>query len=156
MAPEHLQVKCSFVADALGAALLRYRIKNTAVVTLHLFDSPRMPYLLLQADGSLLVLHGVNPPDPEREYFLIEIPITQPILPGEVIEHHVSLAPLVLKDHYKTQRTPPELHGRVKVHCQVGWGETPILASERHKISISMLLAWQHLVEAKVIQVDLP
>ena len=153
---EPLQVTCSFMAETPGTALVRYRIENTSTATLHLFDSSRMPYLLLQADGSLLVLHGVNPPDPDLEYYLIEIPITRPIRPGEVVEHQVSLNPLILKDHYETQRSPTELHGVVKVHCQVGWGEKPVLASERHRWSISMLMAWQHLAQAGVIEIKLP
>ena len=153
---EPLQVICSFVAGAPGHASLQYRIENTSGMILHIFNSPRMPYILLQADGSLLVLHGVHAPDPNLDYYAIEIPITQPIQPGEMVEHQVSLVPLYLKNHYEEQRLPTELHGTVTVHCHVGWGETPILASERHKLSIHMLLVWQHIAKAEAIEVRLP
>ena len=153
---DSLQVSCSCIAEAPGAISIRYRIENSSMMTLYTFDSPRMPYILLQADGSLLVLHGVNPPDPDLDYYMIEIPITRPIQPGEAVDRQVSLTPLYLSDHYETQRTPTELHGAVKVHCHVGWGETPILASERHTLSITMVLAWQHIAQAEAIQIDLP
>ncbi|WP_157162519.1 hypothetical protein [Cylindrospermum stagnale] len=124
--------------------------------TIHVFDSQRMPYLILQDDGSLLVLHGVNPPDSEVDYYGIEIPITRSVEPGEVVSYQVKLTPLYLVDHYERHRTPTDLHGVVVVHCLLGWGETPILVSERQKKSVNFLLNWQHLVNADPIQVNLP
>ena len=73
-----------------------------------------------------------------------------------MVSYEVSLIPLYLKDHYQAQRKPTELHGSLTVHCQVGWGETPILASERQKMSINTLLNWQHIIEAEAIEVNLP
>lgn len=152
-----LQVFCSSAQDPNGDIILHYKIKNiTNATTVHIFDSNRMPYLILQDDGSLLVLHGVNPPDPERDYYAIEIPITRPVAPGEEVGYQVKLTPLYLSDHYGKHRTPTDLHGSIKVQCQIGWGETPILASERHKKSINFLLDWQRLVDAEPIQVNFP
>jgi len=151
-----LQVSCSSIINDSGQASVRYQIKNVADSTIHIFDSPRMPYLLLQEDKSLLVLHGVNPPDPDIDYYMIEIPITRPVKPGEVVSYEVSLVPLYLRDHYQKQSKPTELHGSLTIHCQVGWGETPILESERHTKSINTLLDWQHMTKAEPIQVNLP
>jgi hypothetical protein len=151
-----LQVTCTGVAQAEGDALLQYRIENTSGMTLHIFNSPRMPYILLQEDGSLLVLQGVHAPDPDLDYCMIEIPITRPIQAGEVATQQVNLVPLYLKNHYEEERLPTEFHGTVTVYCHVGWGETPILASERHKLSINSLLAWQHIAKAAAIEVRLP
>ena len=151
-----LQVSCSSIINDSGQASVRYQIKNVADSTIHIFDSPRMPYLLLQEDKSLLVLHGVNPPDPDIDYYMIEIPITRPVKPGEVVSYEVSLVPLYLRDHYQKQSKPTELHGSLTIHCQVGWGETPILESERHTKSINTLLDWQHMTKAEAIQVNLP
>ncbi|HAG85148.1 MAG TPA: hypothetical protein DCL61_29365 [Cyanobacteria bacterium UBA12227] len=153
---EPLQVSCSSIINSSQEPSVRYQIKNIANSTIHIFDSPKMPYRILQEDGSLLLLQGVNAPDPYRFYYGIEIPTTRSIEPGEVVSYEVSLVPLYLKDHYETQRTPTELHGSLIVRCQVGWGETPILASERHKKSINSLLEWQHITEAEPIEVTLP
>lgn len=155
-ATQPIQVVCSSILNEEGQPSVRYQIENISDSTIHIFDSPRMPYLLQQEDGSLIVLHGVNPPDPDIDYYGIEIPITQPVEPGEVVSYEVSLQPLYLKDHYETQREPTELHGSVTVHCQVGWGGTPILASERHKKSINFLLDWQNITEAEPTEVNLP
>lgn len=153
---EPIQVVCSSIINDEGQPSVRYQIKNVSNSTIHIFDSQRMPYLLLQEDETLVVLHGVNSPDPNIDYYAIEIPITKPVEPGEVVNHEVSLMPLYLKDHYETQRNPTELHGSVTVRCQVGWGETPILASERHTKSINSLLEWQHITEAEPIEIKLP
>ncbi len=151
-----LQVSCSSTQDANGEVTLHYQIKNMSNATVHVFDSQRMPYLIMQDDKSLLVLHGVNPPDPEVDYYSIEIPITRPVEPEEVVSYQVRLTPLYVSDHYERHTTPTNLHGLVAVHCQVGWGETPILISEQHKKSINFLLNWQHLAKAEQIQVKLP
>ena len=155
-ATEPIQVICSSITNDAGQPSVRYQIENISDSTIYIFDSPRMPYVLLQEDGWLVVLHGVNPPDPEIDYYGIEIPTTKPVEPGEIVSYEVNFVPLYLKDHYETQRTPTELHGSVTVRCQVGWGETPILASERHKISINSLLEWQHITEGEPIEVNLP
>lgn len=155
-ATKPLEISCSSMINDVGQPLVRYQLKNISETTIHIFDSPRMPYLLRQEDGSLLVLQGVNPPDPDIDYYAIEIPVTRPVQPGEVVIYEVSLMPLYLKDHYETQRTPTELNGFVTVRCQVGWGERPILASERHKMSINSLLEWQHITEAEPIEVTFP
>ncbi|MBE9129620.1 MULTISPECIES: hypothetical protein [unclassified Coleofasciculus] len=155
-ATEPIQVVCSSITNDEGQRSVAYQIENVSDSTIHIFDSQRMPYLLQQDDETLVVLHGVNSPDPDKDYYAIEIPITKPVEPGEVVNYEVSLMPLYLKDHYETQRNPTELQGSVTVRCQVGWGETPILASERHTKSINSLLEWQHITEAEPIEVKLP
>jgi hypothetical protein len=153
---EPLKVICLITAETPGHTSLYYQIKNVSTALVHVFDSPRMPYIFIQEDGSLLVLHGVHPPDPDLDYYGIEIPITRPLPPGEVMECKVSLTPLYLKNHYEEEREPADLHGQVIVHCNVGWGERPILISERHTLSIEMLLAWQHIAHAEAVRVYLP
>ena len=85
---------------------VRFRVTNTSSATVHVFASARMPYLLLEADGSLLVLHGVNSPDPNIDYAVIEVPTTQPLEPGQSVAGEVALHPLVLADHYEKQLEP--------------------------------------------------
>lgn len=127
-----------------GAARLRVRIENDGDATVHLLDSPRMPYFIRDETG-LLVLFGVNPPDPEVDYYGIEIPTTRPLEAGAAIEHDVSLDPLYLRDHYETEREPTPLARPLTVRCEVGYGDTPILESERHLYSIESVIAWQKL-----------
>lgn len=137
-----------------GSLGLHLAGQNMAVDTLYIFDSARMPYLILQEDGSLLVLHGVNAPDPDVDLPLIEIPMTQPLAPGETWETSIALSPLMLADHYKKSRTATVLKGAVTVHFQLGWGSTPILPSDRERLSITQLLAWQNLSAAEPLTVN--
>ena len=156
-----IQVTCSSTTRAEGEVVVQVQIKNVSDTTLHLFDGARMPYVLLQDDESLLVLYGVNPPDPNTEYFAIEIPITKPLEPGAAIEDEVSLTPLYLGHHYGLHRMrsrPTTKHGTTIVHCEIGWGETPILPrkEEKNVRNIIQLLEWQQLTQAEAIQVELP
>ncbi len=156
-----IQVVCSATTHAEGAVVVQVQIKNVSDTTRHLFNSARMPYVLLQADGSLLILYGVNPPDPNTDYFMIEIPATKPLAPGETLENEVSLTPLYLGHHYGLPRQrsrPTAKHGTTTVYCEVGWGETPILPAKEEKSirNIQQLMEWQHVTRAEAVQVELP
>ena len=70
------------VTTTIDGASLHVRIENDSDATVHIFDSARMPYFILD-DADLLVLFGVNAPDPEVDYFMVEIPTTRPLDPGE-------------------------------------------------------------------------
>jgi hypothetical protein len=136
-----------------GRARLRVRIENRSESTVHILDSERLPYFISDDDG-LLVLYGVNPPDPDTDYYGVEIPTTRPLEPGETVEYEVSLDPLFLRDHYETEMEPTTLGGTVTVRCEVGWGDTPIVPAERHLYSIESVLAWQKLASAPPVQVE--
>lgn len=139
------------VTTTLSGTSLHVRIENDSEATAHVFDSERMPYLIRDDDG-LLVLFGVNPPDPDLDYFFIEIPVTRPLEAGEAAEHEVALDPLMLGDHYSTDREPTPLERPVTVRCEVGWGTTPIVEGEQHLFSIQALLAWQQHTSAEPIE----
>lgn len=153
-------VNCTPTYGGDSAPAVLVVIENTSDVPLYLFDSARMPYLLEQ-EGELVILYGVNPPDPHVEYFMIEIPPTKVLPPGERVEDKVSLAPLRLGDHYSLARernAAVTRHGAVTVHCMVGWGKTPILPppEERHVRNINDLLAWQQISWAAPVEVRFP
>jgi hypothetical protein len=140
--------------------MVRVTIKNVADEPLHIFDSPRMPYVLEQ-EGDLVILYGVNPPDPNVEYFMVEIPTTRLLAPGAEVEDVVGLAPLHLGDHYSLPRERNRAvtrHGEVTVHCEVGWGRTAILpAPEEQTVhNIEQLMTWQALSRAEPVQVQFP
>lgn len=149
---DRVQVTC----EPAGRARVRVRVRvvNGSDLEVHLFDSPRMPYLIREEDGTLLVLYGVNPPDPELDYFGIEIPLTKPLPAGESVEYEVRLSPLNLHDHYEADREATELHGTLTVRCEVGWTERPITAEERQRWSITTLLEAQHLARSEAVQVE--
>jgi hypothetical protein len=144
-------VTCSYAADKV-----RYAIKNTGAQPVHLLDGARMPYLLRAKDGALLVLHGVNAPEPGEDYHMVEIPKTRALAPGESFERSVALVPLRLRDHFEADREPTALHGAVTLRCQAGWGETPIGDAEKKKLSIEKLLKWQKLAESAPLSITLP
>src|SRR5687767_12573138 len=68
--PMSVQVTCSQVVQE-GKPTVRYAIKNTGTAVVHLLDGGRMPYLLRAKDGALIVLHGVNAPDPDTDYHMV-------------------------------------------------------------------------------------
>lgn len=159
-APEALRVRCTPLIGDDGAVAVHVSIENVSDATLHIFDSQRLPYVL-EEDDDLLILYGVHPPEPHRDYFMIEIPSTTPLPPGARIADAVSLTPLYLGDHYSLPRernTPVTKHGTVMVRCAVGWGETPILPrpEEQHVHDIQDLLTWQELSRSTAIQVEFP
>lgn len=140
--------------------MVRVAIKNVSEEPLHIFDSPRMPYVLEQ-EGELVILYGVNPPDPNVEYFMIEIPATRLLPAGAEVTDVVRLTPLHLGNHYSLprERNPAVTrHGEVTVHCEVGWGRTPILPAQEEQTvrNIQQLMAWQALSRAKPIPVQFP
>lgn len=141
--------------DGTDALTVRCRAENAGPAAVHVFDSPRMPYLLTEGD-TLVVLHGVNPPDPDIDYNVIEIPATRPLAAGESLEFEVRLVPLVLRDHFEAARRPAVRHGPARIACRIGWGTTPIPAATRHEWSIGRLLEWQHLATAEPMTVTFP
>lgn len=155
-----LRVSCTSSRGEDGELTVRVAIENASSDTLHIFDSPRMPYLL-EEDGDLLIFYGVNPPDPNAEYYIIEIPTTRVLPPGERVEDEVSLTPLHLGDHYglpRERNSPVTRHGTFTVRCEVGWGETPILAreEEQHVRNITQLIEWQQFSRSEPVQVQFP
>jgi hypothetical protein len=140
--------------EPAGKAAVRVRVVNVSDQDVHIFDSPRMPYLIREEGGTLLVLYAVNPPDPELDYFGIEIPLTRPLAAGESVERELRLSPLTLHDHYEADREPTELHGTVTVLCEVGWLERPITAEARDRWSITTLIEEQQLARAEAAHVE--
>jgi hypothetical protein len=153
MAPE---IQCSATPADNGQVIIRYEIHNAGAEPVHLIDSKRLPYLV--ADGSTLtILHGVNPPDPNRLYNMIEIPLTRPLAPGERISGQQVLPARLLHDHYGEQPAPDALlHGTIRVRCDVGWGATPITAASRRGMTIQQVLAWQQLISFGPFDAVLP
>ncbi len=147
----------SLVSPKPGEIRLHARIENTSKTTVHLFDDEEMPYRLLrEEDGALLVLHGVNPPDPMRSYYAIKIPITRPLAPGQALSLDVPIVPITLRDHYQADPEPEQPKTPFVVHFQVGWGAKPILASETHRVAIDYVLEWQTLVTGPTLRWPAP
>jgi hypothetical protein len=106
---------------------------------------------------TLVILHGVNPPDPNRLHNMIEIPLTRPLAPGERLAGQQVLPAKMLRDHYGEQPAPDALlHGTIQVRCDVGWGTSPITAASRRGMSIQQLLAWQQITSFGPFDVVLP
>jgi len=145
-----VSVECTPAGEAVDV-----RVINRSDATVHVLDGERMPYLLRDEGGELLVLFGVNPPDPDLDYLGIEIPLTRPLEAGSELQHNVPLRPLVLRDHYSRERAPLELRGAVTVRCEVGWGETPITSQRARASSITTLLEWQRLARSEPVEVVL-
>lgn len=154
MTQSSLSIEVSVSGDGTAAATVRCTARNVSGRELHVLDWRRLPYLLDEG-GGLVVLHGVHPPPADRDLNIIEIPTTRPLAAGEALTFEAKLSPLVLHGHYGEEPSPPR-HGPVEVRCQVGHGATPILEAARHQISINTLLEWQHLETSPTVIVKLP
>lgn len=153
MAPE---IQCSAKPAEDGRVVVRYEIHNAGGEAIHLIDSKRLPYQLVQG-STFTILYGINPPDPDRLYNAIEIPLTRPLAPGERVTGEQVLPARMLHDHYGEHPAPDAaLHGTLQVRCEVGWGTAPITAASRRGMSIKVLLAWQQLTSFGPFDVVLP
>jgi hypothetical protein len=150
-----LAVTLSASGSGTDALTVHWTIENTGDSTLHILKNARMPYVL-PMDSSLLLLHGVHPPDPDKDYNIIEIPTTVPLASKGRLEGRVVLVPLRFHDHYGEEQPGEEWHGEVTVRFQVGWGKTPISDGERHRYNIQSMLDWQNLAGSEAVVVSLP
>jgi len=155
MTSPSLAIDVSVTGDGTPALAVHCTAKNVSGQPVHVFDSPRMPYLL-DDGGTLIVLHGVSPPPEDRELNAIETPTTRVLAPGDALVFEIPLVPLRLHNHYGDEPSQPPRHGAATVVCRVGYGTTPIDAAARAHTSITALLAWQQLASSRPAAVQLP
>jgi len=98
---------------------------NVGRTTVHVFDSDQMPYLLQDRDA-LVVLYGMHEPPANLDYWGIEIPLTKPLAPGEVVRGAVSLDPLWVHSHYGAGDPFVGLAHPTRIRTVVGWGNLPL------------------------------
>ena len=98
---------------------------NVGPTTVHVFDSDQMPYLLQDRDA-LVVLYGMHEPPANLDYWGIEIPLTKPLAPGEVVRGAVSLDPLWVHSHYGAGDPFVGLAHPTRIRTVVGWGNLPL------------------------------
>ena len=139
-----------------GQALVAHcAARNVSGAPVHVFDSPRMPYLIDER-GTLVVLHGVSRPPESADLNAIEIPATRALAPGEVFAFDVPLVPVRLRGHYGSEPTGSAPRGVTPIVCRVAHGATPLDAAARAHATISTLLAWQHFESSQTLVVRLP
>ena len=148
---DKLSLSCTPIT-AHGGVTLRLELVNRSPDVIHVLASPRLPYVLFE-DGRAVVLHGVNDPDPDLDYYGIEIPLTRPLLPAEHLVVDTTLVPLVPHHHYEAKQTPVALPDELEVICKAAYGDTPIDDARRAAMQIKLLLAWQHWVTAAPLRV---
>lgn len=100
-----------------------------------------------------MVLYGVNDPDPDLDYYGIEIPLSRPLAPDEHLVAETTIVPLVPRHHYEAKQAPVALPAELEVICKLAYGDTPIDEARRRAMSINGLLAWQHWVTAPPLHV---
>jgi len=135
---------------------VHWQIHNQGQETAHVLHGSRMPYLLLEDERTLVVLHGVNPPDPDIDYNVIEIPTTRALAPGQSLTGTVPLVPLVLRHHFEQERAPRPMSGDLQVVFEVGWTRAPIEEQERHTLNIQAVLDRQIRARSAPVTVTLP
>ena len=148
---DKLSLTCT-PTSADGRVTLRLELVNRSSDTIHVLASPRLPYLLFENDRAV-VLYGVNDPDPDLDYYGIEIPPTRPLAPGERLIAETAIVPLIPRHHYEAKREPVTLPDELEVLCKAAYGDTPIDDARRAAMQIKLLLAWQHWVSAPPLRV---
>lgn len=151
-----LTLSCKVAHRGADGVTLAVEAVNNSGEVVHIIDSKRLPYLVREQDGSIVALYGVNEPDPDMDYYAIEIPLTRPLGPGERFEDELQLVPLVLRDHFDGVGPEVQVEGTLRVRCRLAFGRTPIEKPMRHRMNINALLAWQIWVDAPELQIDVP
>lgn len=148
---DKVSLSCTTSADD-GVVTLRLEAINRSPDVVHVFASTRLPYVLFDG-GRATVLYGVNDPDPDLDYYGIEIPLTRPLAPGEHLVAGATIVPLVPRHHYEAKPAPVALPADLEVTCKLAYGDTPIDEDHRARMTINALLAWQHWVTAPTLHV---
>jgi hypothetical protein len=111
--------------------------------------------VLARDPHTLVIMQGVNRPDPNTIYEMLPIALTRPLAPGEVLTREVALPPKMLRDQFDVYPTPPSLlHGAIQIVCEAGWGTTAI--TNRDQMSIRDFYMWQSMVTVEPFLVTLP
>jgi hypothetical protein len=148
----------TFLEVSLALAELQVTVtgRNTSAITVHVFDSPRLPYLMCDEAGVLTVLHGINPPPEDLDLYGFEVLLTRPLASGESVAVTKSLSPLILSNHYGADPKPTDAHGEMPIRGAMAWLSEPVLPAERHLWSLERLLDAQHLVATPDQKVTFP
>ena len=132
-----------------GVVTVRLEAVNQSAAPVHVLSSKRLPYVMFE-QGRALVLYGVNDPDPEIDYYHIEIPPSRPLAPGEKLVAEAQVVPLVPHHHYESKTAAVALPAELEVVCKLAYGDAP---TDPAKMAINALLAWQHWVTAPPLRV---
>jgi hypothetical protein len=132
-----------------GVVTVRLEAVNQSSAPVHVLSSKRLPYVMFE-QGRAVVLYGVNDPDPDIDYYHIEIPPSRPLAPGETLIAEAQVVPLVPHHHYESKTAPVALPAELEVVCKLAYGDAP---TDPAKMAINALLAWQHWVTAPALRV---
>jgi hypothetical protein len=151
-----LSVTCRIARQDDNEVYIAVEAVNRRDHEIHIIDSDKLPYLLREPDGTVLALYGVNAPDPELDYYGIDIPLTRPLGPGGRFESEFRLIPLVLRDHYSFSSKATPVQGTLRLVCRLAYGRTAIDQARRNNMAINALMEWQQWVEAPALEVPVP
>jgi len=146
-----LQLSCA--PDAANPLLLQCELVNTLDRTVHVFDSARMPYVLVEDHHTLVVLYGVHLPLTLTTYNIVEIPVTRPLEPGQRFGFSADLGARLFPNHYEEEPRPPDLSGTCRVVPRLGYLDAPVTPAEVSTLTIGELVERQHLIEAPALEV---
>lgn len=146
-----ISLSCT-TTTAEGVVTLHLDAVNRSPAPVHVLASERLPYVLFE-NGRAVVLYGVNDPDPDLDYYGIEIPLTRPLAPGEHLVAAATIVPLVPRHHYEAKQAPVALPAELEILCKLAYSETPIDEARRDAMAIHVLLAWQRWVTAPPLRV---
>jgi hypothetical protein len=132
-----------------GVVTVRLEAVNQSSTPVHVLSSKRLPYVMFE-QGRAVVLYGVNDPDPDLDYYGIEIPPSRPLAPGETLVAEAQVVPLVPHHHYGSKTAPVALPAELEVVCKLAYGDAP---TDPAKMAINALLAWQQWVTAPALRV---
>lgn len=151
---EPFEVSCTAEQEPGGRTVVHYQVRNIGRNPVYVADSSRMPYEVVR-DDVLVVLHGVNAPEPGRIYEIYTLPKIKAVMPGEIVRGEAELGKAMLRDHFHLEPAPTKfLHGKIRVACAIGWGATPIARPDRTPFAGYM--TWQHITKVEPFEVVLP
>jgi hypothetical protein len=141
--PTPPEIRCAAAQGKDGRPIVRFKVRNVGTETIHILAGRGMPYELARDSNMLVILQGVNKPEPGVIYELQPIPPTRPLAPGAGLAWDVPVGEKMLPDHYLLRPAPASLlHGMIHVRCEVGWGAIPTRPGQ---MSLDELFAWQRI-----------
>jgi hypothetical protein len=135
-----------------GSAVITCTLHNKGANTVHVLSGSRMPYLLKREDGTLHVLQGLHPGDPNIEYYGSEIPGSLALKPGGKLDFSLNLDPLQLTTHYAYGKLPLEVDLPIKIQFSVGIVPEAINPKTPHLYSAQGILGRQTLIDGAVLE----
>jgi hypothetical protein len=119
-----LTVVCISRTDDAGTPVVDIEIKNVRSRPIYVLSEPDLPFKIPQADGSLTLFVGIDPPTQAQlmtTHYAVAPSRFDELAPGDGKTFTASLTPLYPTSYWGLPHQLVQLHGAVRVNCDVAY-----------------------------------